>query len=74
MCRSKNHTELVEVPTLVVWGERDQKFAALGQRLALAIGPNAQTASVQGAGHAAHLEAPAPFGHAIRSWAGTGEI
>ena len=53
------------VPTLVVWGERDAKFAALGERLAAAIGAGADTAVVDGAGHAAHLEKPAAFARLI---------
>jgi 2-succinyl-6-hydroxy-2,4-cyclohexadiene-1-carboxylate synthase len=48
----------IDVPTLVLAGERDAKFAALGDRLARGIGP-ASLATVPGAGHAAHLEAPA---------------
>lgn len=55
----------IEVPTLVAWGERDQKFAALGRRLAAAIGANATTASIDDAGHAAHLEQPAAAAHLI---------
>ena len=46
------------MPVLVVWGEQDEKFAALGHRLAAAIGPNATTAVVAGAGHAPHLQVP----------------
>jgi 2-succinyl-6-hydroxy-2,4-cyclohexadiene-1-carboxylate synthase len=47
------------VPTLVLAGALDTKFAALGRALAAAIGPAAQLALVEGAGHAAHLERPA---------------
>jgi len=49
------------MPVLVLAGEHDAKFAALGQRLAAAIGPNASFALVPGAGHAAHLERPDAF-------------
>lgn len=49
------------MPVLVVAGERDDKFRALGERLASGIGPNATLALVPGAGHAAHLEAPEAF-------------
>jgi 2-succinyl-6-hydroxy-2,4-cyclohexadiene-1-carboxylate synthase len=49
----------ITCPTVVVWGERDTKFASLGTRLAHAIGSEASTAEVAGAGHAAHLEDPA---------------
>jgi 2-succinyl-6-hydroxy-2,4-cyclohexadiene-1-carboxylate synthase len=49
------------MPVLVVAGERDDKFTALGRRLVDAIGPNASLALVPDAGHAAHLEAPDAF-------------
>lgn len=48
----------VTAPTLVLAGAHDAKFGALGRRLADGIGPTATFASVPGAGHAAHLEAP----------------
>lgn len=57
--------EAIDAPTLVAWGERDEKFAALGARLAAAIGPNARTLSIPGAGHAAHLGSPDAFAAAI---------
>lgn len=56
------------VPVLVVAGERDAKFTALGRRLADGIGPRAELALVPGAGHAAHLEAPAAFRALLRTW------
>ena len=49
------------MPVLVAAGERDVKFAALGERMAAAIGDNASLALVPGAGHACHLERPAEF-------------
>jgi 2-succinyl-6-hydroxy-2,4-cyclohexadiene-1-carboxylate synthase len=49
----------VTVPVLVVVGERDAKFRALGERLVGAIGANASLVVIPGAGHAAHLEQPA---------------
>lgn len=51
----------LSIPVLVLAGERDERFAAIGSRVAHAIGPNASFATVPGAGHAAHLEAPDPF-------------
>lgn len=51
----------IAAPTLVLAGEHDEKFAALGRRLADGIGPNATFATVPGAGHSAHLEAPDAF-------------
>lgn len=50
---------LIDVPTIVVWGADDHKFAAIGRRLATSIGDNARTVEIGGVGHAAHLEAPA---------------
>ena len=58
----------IEVPVLVVAGERDEKFAAAGQRLAASIGANAELALVDGAGHAAHLEDPEGFLAILRPW------
>jgi 2-succinyl-6-hydroxy-2,4-cyclohexadiene-1-carboxylate synthase len=51
--------ERISVPVLVLAGELDAKFSVLGQRLADGIGTGAVFRAVPGAGHAAHLEAPA---------------
>jgi pimeloyl-ACP methyl ester carboxylesterase len=59
----------IEVPTLVLWGAEDHKFAALGRRLADAVGPNAETTSLVGVGHAAHLEAPDATAALLVGWA-----
>lgn len=59
----------IEAPTLVLWGEADTKFAALGRRLADGIGPNAETTSLVDVGHAAHLEAPDAVAALISGWA-----
>lgn len=56
----------LEMPVLVVAGEADLKFRAIGERLTASIGSNAQMATVTGAGHAAHLEAPEAFLGVIR--------
>jgi 2-succinyl-6-hydroxy-2,4-cyclohexadiene-1-carboxylate synthase len=58
----------LDMPVLVVAGDRDAKFAALGGRLVEAIGANADLALVAGAGHAAHLEDPAGFLAVLRPW------
>ncbi len=60
----------IKVPVLVLAGEHDAKFAALGRRLAAAIGANATFAVVPGAGHAAHLEQPDAFVSVVREWLG----
>jgi 2-succinyl-6-hydroxy-2,4-cyclohexadiene-1-carboxylate synthase len=56
------------MPTLIVAGEHDTKFRALGLRLAEAVGPTASFATVPGAGHAAHLERPSAFVSLVRRW------
>lgn len=47
----------ISVPTLVLVGERDEKFRAIGERLVASL-PNGQIAVVPGAGHSVHLEKP----------------
>ena len=59
---------LIRVPVLVLAGERDAKFRALGERLAATIGTNAAFAIVPDAGHAAHLEQPTAFLALVRAW------
>ena len=50
--------ETLPMPVLVVVGELDAKFRALGARLVDAIGANAALEVIAGAGHAVHLEQP----------------
>jgi 2-succinyl-6-hydroxy-2,4-cyclohexadiene-1-carboxylate synthase len=52
------------MPVTVIAGERDQKFAVLGRRLAEGL-PNARLEVVAGAGHGLLLEAPAAVAAAI---------
>jgi len=54
------HAELrgLEAPLLAIAGEEDAKFRALAAELA-ALAPRGRAAVIAGAGHAAHLEAPA---------------
>jgi 2-succinyl-6-hydroxy-2,4-cyclohexadiene-1-carboxylate synthase len=47
----------LEMPVVVLAGERDEKFRALGEQMARAI-PRARLVVVPGVGHAVHLEAP----------------
>lgn len=56
------------MPVLVVAGEHDAKFRALGERIVGAVGTNAALASVPGAGHAAHLEQPEAFLQLVAPW------
>lgn len=53
------------MPADVLAGERDQKFRALGERLAATL-PNATLTIVAGAGHGLPREAPAAIAEAIR--------
>jgi 2-succinyl-6-hydroxy-2,4-cyclohexadiene-1-carboxylate synthase len=54
----------LEMPVAVLAGERDEKFVALGRRLADAL-PRGELEIVAGAGHALALEAPAAVAAAI---------
>lgn len=47
----------VEIPVLVITGERDKKFCEIGEKVA-ALLPNGQHTVVSGAGHPVHLEQP----------------
>jgi 2-succinyl-6-hydroxy-2,4-cyclohexadiene-1-carboxylate synthase len=58
----------IDVPTLVVAGADDERFADIARRTADAIGTNATAALVPGAGHTAHLEQPAAFLQVLRTW------
>jgi len=49
--------EGLKVPTLILVGELDHKFMAIGQKMAGQL-PDARLAEVPGAGHAVHLERP----------------
>jgi 2-succinyl-6-hydroxy-2,4-cyclohexadiene-1-carboxylate synthase len=50
----------LRAPTMVVTGSLDEKFTALAHRL-VAVLPDAHIASMNGCGHACHLEAPDAF-------------
>ena len=54
------------MPVLIVCGERDSKFTALGRRMADAIGTNARVAVVPAAGHAPHLQRPDTVAQLVR--------
>jgi len=61
---------MLTMPVLVLAGERDERFAGLGRRIAQTIGTNATFAVVPHAGHAAHLEEPEAFLRVLRDWLG----
>jgi len=54
----------LSVPLLAVAGSLDSAYAAAAVRMAL-LAPHAQTAIIEGAGHAVHLERPADVSEAI---------
>jgi 2-succinyl-6-hydroxy-2,4-cyclohexadiene-1-carboxylate synthase len=58
----------IRMPVLIVAGDKDAKFVALGERLAAAIGTNALFLLVPGAGHAVPFEQPSAFTTLIRSF------
>ena len=57
----------VRMPVLVLAGARDEKFSAIGRRIADRV-DGATFATVEAAGHAAHLEQPERTVDAIASW------
>ena len=63
----------IDVPVLAVAGTEDARYAAIAERMASAIGPNATAALVPGAGHAAHLENPDGFLAVLRPWLAAAE-
>ena len=49
----------LRMPVTLMVGERDEKFRAIAAQMERELIPHAQVEVVPGAGHAAHLEAPA---------------
>ncbi len=58
----------IAVPVLVVAGQLDAKYTALGARMARTIGPRARLEVLPGAGHACHLEQPGAFLDVVTSF------
>jgi 2-succinyl-6-hydroxy-2,4-cyclohexadiene-1-carboxylate synthase len=56
------------MPVLVVSGADDAKFTELARRMVEGIGPSAELAVVEGAGHTVHLEQPDRFLAVLRPW------
>ena len=63
-----NRLAELEMPVLLVAGERDQRFSEIAREMALATGSNARVALVADAGHAAHLERPDPFVEIVKTF------
>ena len=62
-----NRLEEIDVPALIIAGENDPKFRALGERLRTRL-RNATIAVVPDAGHTVHLEQPAAAVDVIAAW------
>jgi len=60
----------IRVPTLVLWGERDEAFAKPGEYMAAKI-PGARKVVIPGAGHAANLDQPDAFNAAVGDFLGS---
>ncbi len=58
----------LDMPVLLIAGADDAKFADIAHRLAEAIGSNARTAVIEGAGHSAPLEDPTTAAAVVREW------
>lgn len=59
----------IQIPVLVLAGELDAKFTAIGRAMAASL-PDATFESIPGAGHAAHTEQPEAVAHTISTWLG----
>jgi 2-succinyl-6-hydroxy-2,4-cyclohexadiene-1-carboxylate synthase len=57
----------ITAPTLILVGEHDGKFRALGERLVARL-PDASLVVIAGAGHSTHLERPRATVDAIATW------
>jgi len=55
------------MPVLVVVGEGDAKFRAIGEEMVASM-KQAAMATISGAGHAAHLERPAAWAQAVTAF------
>jgi len=62
----------LDVPVLVVVGEKDQKFREVAKSMADLI-PGGAVRVVKGSGHAAHLEKPKEFGEVVGAFLSAGK-
>jgi 2-succinyl-6-hydroxy-2,4-cyclohexadiene-1-carboxylate synthase len=65
MTPTLDHLEALDVPTLLLVGAEDEKYAELAMTMAEIL-PRAQVSRIPGAGHCAHLERPSAAAQAIR--------
>jgi haloalkane dehalogenase len=63
--------ELSPLPSLIVWGDKDDAFQAPELARWQQILPRAKTVILEGVGHFAPSEAPLEFANAIREWGET---
>ena len=57
----------IEIPTLLISGREDHKYTELAEMMQRAL-PNAHSVSLEGIGHAPHIEAPEETSHVIRQF------
>ena len=57
------------IPTLVIAGEDDQKYSALGRRMVDLL-PDGRLVLIAGAGHACHLTRPSDTAAVVEGWLG----
>ena len=57
----------MNMPVLTMWGELDDKFAAIGRQMAASV-PHGTSVEISGTGHAAHLQQPELVADALTAW------
>jgi pimeloyl-ACP methyl ester carboxylesterase len=70
---ARDRLYLADLPTLVVWGERDRTIPIEHGREAAAAFPSCRFETLPGVGHFPHLEDPAPLAKILRDWVQTTE-
>ena len=58
----------IDVPTLLIWGERDGRSPLEVAHQCEAAIPNSKLTVIRGAGHVSNLERPEEFNHAVREF------
>ena len=58
----------LDLPVLVLCGERDTRYVEIGRRMVDAIGARARLIVVPGTDHAPHLQAPGPVAGLVRAF------